>query len=85
MLDVDIEPIPVDRLESVLGRETHRRPASSLRRAAASLASQRVWSVNSTAKGGGVAEMLSSMNGCLAGAGITPGGWSSRRTTSSSG
>ena len=48
------------------------------------LGSRTIWNVNSTAFGGGVAEMLRSLIGYARGAGSTAAGWSSRAMTSSS-
>ena len=70
MLDVEIEPVSIDRFEPVVGADVHRRLAASMERAAECMRGHTVWSINSTAKGGGVAEMLSSLTGYLAGAGI---------------
>ena len=70
MFEVEIEPLSLDRFVPVVGPEVHRRLAESMRGAMACLGRRTVWSINSAATGGGVAEMLSSMTGYLAGAGI---------------
>ena len=68
--EVPIEPLPFDRLESAVGAaevaHAHDRAAEMRER----LGGRAVWNVNSTATGGGVAEMLPSLLGYAQGLGI---------------
>jgi trehalose synthase len=68
--EIDIQPLDPGRFEGVLEPEPARRFARRLDQAAERLAGQRLWHVNSTEAGGGVAEMLHFLLGYLAGASI---------------
>ena len=70
MLDIDLTPVPMDRFEAVIGSGPYRRFARSMEEAARCFEGRTLWCVNSSAKGGGVAEMLTSLMGYLAGAGL---------------
>src|SRR2546423_15564554 len=70
MQPVEIVPLPIDRFEAVIDAEGYRRFAESMERAARCLGDHTLWCVNSAPKGGGVAEMLASLMGYLAGGGI---------------
>ena len=70
MQHVDIVPLQLDRFEAILDAKDYRRFTESMERGARCLRGHALWCVNSTPKGGGVAEMLSSLMGYLAGAGI---------------
>ncbi len=70
MEEVPITPFPLERFEAVLDPHDLRRFAQSMERATECFAGRTLWCVNSTAKGGGVAEILGSTLGYLAGAGI---------------
>lgn len=59
--EVEVGSAPIDRFESLLGPETWREFAGSMSAATAMLRGRTVWNVNSTAKGGGVAELLASL------------------------
>ena len=63
--------LPIARLEPVIGRERFGRLASAATRLQASLGERTIWNVNSTAAGGGVAEMLQIIVGYVAGTGIS--------------
>ena len=67
MLDIDLTPIPIDRFESVVEADDFRRFARSMEEATRCFEGRTLWCVNSSAKGGGVAEMLTSLMGYLAG------------------
>jgi trehalose synthase len=68
--DVDVPTIDPRRFEAVLGADGCRGFLRRLERAAERLRGRRLWHVNSTEEGGGVAEMLHFLLGYLAGAGI---------------
>jgi trehalose synthase len=68
--EIDIPQLDPGRFEGVLEPEPSRRFARRLDQAAGRLADRRLWHVNSTAEGGGVAEMLHFLLGYLSGAGI---------------
>ena len=70
MESVEIAPLETDRFERVLGSDRYRTFARAVEAAVECFADRVLWCVNSTAKGGGVAELLSSMMGYLSGAGI---------------
>jgi trehalose synthase len=68
-----VEPVtslPPERFEDVLSAESLAAFEDAISRGRELLASRTVWSVNSTARGGGVAEMLRSLIGYADGAGI---------------
>ena len=68
--DVEISRLDPGRFEAVLNPDDCRRFLGRLKVAAERLAGRRLWQVNSTEQGGGVAEMLHFLLGYLAGAGI---------------
>ncbi|MDQ3885805.1 MAG: hypothetical protein M3308_02010 [Actinomycetota bacterium] len=68
--DVGISRLDPGRFEVVLDRDACRRFLGRLALAAERLAGRRLWQVNSTEQGGGVAEMLPFLLGYLTGAGI---------------
>jgi trehalose synthase len=68
--EIGIQQLDPGRFEGVLELEPARRFARRLDQAADRLAGRRVWHVNSTEGGGGVAEMLHFLLGYLIGAGI---------------
>jgi trehalose synthase len=70
MREIDIQELDPGRFDGVLPPEPARRFAHRLAEATDRLAGRRVWHVNSTEQGGGVAEMLRFLLGYLAGAGI---------------
>lgn len=59
--DVEIGPLRPERFEEVLSAETYARFGETIRTAGELLKGRRIWNVNSTARGGGVAEMLASL------------------------
>lgn len=71
MHEVQIEPMPLERLASVLSAERQAALADSAVRARSLLRGLTVWNVNSTASGGGVAEMLQALLAYTRGAGIS--------------
>jgi trehalose synthase len=68
--DVEVARLDPGRFQAVLDPDCCRRFLGRLEVAAERLASRRLWQVNSTEQGGGVAEMLHFLVGYLAGAGI---------------
>ena len=68
--DVAVTPLSPERFNDVLSPEGATRFADVIGRGRSLLADRTVWSVNSTARGGGVAEMLRSLIGYVRGAGI---------------
>src|SRR5262249_59412461 len=68
--DVSTRPLPLSRLESVIGRERYERLGSVGTSLQNRLGERTIWNVNSTAVGGGVAEMLQVIVGYVAGFGI---------------
>ncbi len=68
--EVAQRPLPIARLEPVIGRERFERLSSAAIRMRAGLGERTIWNVNSTAVGGGVAEMLQVIVGYVAGTGI---------------
>jgi trehalose synthase len=67
---VEIAPHPPERFESVLEPEPFERLEEGIRRARELLGERTVWNVNSTAKGGGVVELLMPLLGYAQGAGV---------------
>jgi trehalose synthase len=61
MREVDIEPVPLQRLEQLLVPERAERLERTAAEARRVLAGRVVWNVNATASGGGVAEMLTAL------------------------
>jgi trehalose synthase len=70
MHEVPVLARPADRLRAFAGAEVGRRFDEQLRDASVRLANRTVWHINSTAEGGGVAELLRSTLGYLANDGI---------------
>lgn len=74
MNDLTIARRPIQRFAEVLGHEELQRFGSQVEAAKQRLAGRRMWHLNSTAEGGGVAEMLQSILGYLTECGL-PVGW----------
>ena len=70
MEEVHVEPVSLDRLAAILSPDRAGRLRASAVRARASFGDRVVWHVNSTARGGGVAEMLQTLLAYGKGAGI---------------
>jgi trehalose synthase len=70
MREVQIEPIPLDRLTVLVEPERAERLAAYASRARELLEGRVVWNVNATATGGGVAEMLQALLAYSQGAGV---------------
>ena len=70
MREVEIEPMALERLASVLSPGRSTALAEAAVRARELLAGRTVWNVNSTASGGGVAEMLQALLAYSLGAGV---------------
>jgi trehalose synthase len=68
--DVEVARLDPGRFQAVLDRDACRRFLGCLELAAERLGGRRLWQVNSTEQGGGVAEMLPFLLGYLVGAGI---------------
>jgi trehalose synthase len=67
---VDIGTFPLDRFESVLDEERMEKVREGAERAREVLGDRTIWHVNSTARGGGVAEMLIALLPYAHGAGV---------------
>ena len=67
---VDVPPHPPERFESVLEPEPFEKLANGIRAARELLGERTVWNVSSTAKGGGVVELLLPLIGYAKGAGV---------------
>ena len=67
------DPIPVDRFRELLPDGRYERLVARLEPARRALAGRRLWNINSTAAGGGVAEMLPSFLADAQGAGFDAG------------
>ena len=70
LLDVDVPLLDTRRFESVLTADGAAEFARTISRGNELLADRTFWNVNSTARGGGVAEMLRSLIGYARGAGV---------------
>jgi trehalose synthase len=68
--DVDVATLPPERFDSVLAPEGLERFRQAIARGRELLDGRTLWTVNSTARGGGVAEMLRSLVGYVRGAGL---------------
>lgn len=68
--EVRISPLPLDRFALVMRRDRYRAFRRAFDLAGEILAGQVVWNINSTARGGGVAEMLRSLLAYERGAGV---------------
>jgi trehalose synthase len=67
---VDVAPHPPERFESVLEPQPFEKLANGIREARELLGERTVWNVSSTAKGGGVVELLLPLIGYAKGAGV---------------
>lgn len=70
MRRIDIAPMPPERFGSIIEPEQYVGFASTMARFSSLLAGRTLWNLNSTAQGGGVAEMLAPLLGYLVGAGM---------------
>lgn len=68
--EVSITPLPPERFRDVLSPEGRAQFEHAIARGRELLRSRTFWNVNSTARGGGVAEMLRSLIGYVRGAGL---------------
>jgi trehalose synthase len=68
--DVNVTPLPPERFAGVLTPEGLERFRHTIARGRELLEGRTLWTVNSTARGGGVAEMLRSLVGYVRGAGL---------------
>ena len=68
--EVPLDTLPLDRFDSLIGSEPLKGLQAAAARAAALMDGRTWWNLNSTAKGGGVAEMLASLLPYARGAGI---------------
>jgi trehalose synthase len=67
---VPVAPVPPERIMAVLRPEQAQDFAQTIERGRAMLHSRVIWNINSTARGGGVAEMLASLLAYTRGAGL---------------
>ena len=70
MREVEIQPVPLERLARLLSGPRIERLDSYARYARSLLADRTVWNINATSKGGGVAEMLQALLAYGRGAGV---------------
>src|SRR4051794_8293547 len=70
MKAVEVGALEFERFEDVIGEERYARLREAAARAREVFAGRRIWNVNSTARGGGVAEMLVSLLAYAHGAGV---------------
>ena len=70
VLEVEIESSDPTRFEAILSAEQAALLPRTMTRARQMLEGRRIWNVNSTAKGGGVAEMLTTLLPYARGAGV---------------
>ena len=70
MKHVEVDPQPIERLSSLLTPERAAQFEATAARAREVLKGRKVWNVNATASGGGVAEMLQTLHAYWLGAGI---------------
>jgi trehalose synthase len=68
--NVDVHALPPERFQEVIPADRYERFAEAFGKAKELLEGRVVWNVNSTAKGGGVAEMLQSLLAYAKGAGV---------------
>jgi trehalose synthase len=68
--EVEVPPLSLDRMRGLIDAEDWSKLEDGLRRAAGMLSGREIWNVNSTAAGGGVAEMLRSWVGLARGVGV---------------
>src|SRR5262245_46918048 len=69
--EVLVEPLALERLHALIGPDRTRAFERAAADARAVLAGRTVWNINSTATGGGVAEMLQILLAYAGGAGVT--------------
>ena len=70
MRQVEVQPVPLDRLTALLTPERALRLRDVAERAQPMLSDRVVWNINATAQGGGVAEMLQTLLAYGRGAGV---------------
>jgi trehalose synthase len=68
--EVPIQPLPPERFRPLLG-DAYREIEAAIERARVLLGGRTVWHINSTARGGGVVELLRSLLAYAAGAGVS--------------
>jgi trehalose synthase len=69
--EVEVKPLALERLHALIGPERTRSFEATAANARAALRGRTIWNINSTATGGGVAEMLQILLAYARGAGIT--------------
>ena len=70
LTSVSVAPLAPDRFREVLASELYAEFGKAISKAEKILAGRTIWNVNSTARGGGVAEMLASLLAYARGAGV---------------
>ena len=70
MQEIDVSPVPLEKLAAILSADRARDLAESAARARDAFGDRVVWNVNATAHGGGVAELLQTLLAYGNGAGI---------------
>ena len=71
LTEVPVPPLSLERLRGLIDGEDWRRFETGIGRARALLGERTLWNVNSTAAGGGVAELLWSWVGLAQGVGVS--------------
>ncbi|HEX6877320.1 MAG TPA: glycosyltransferase [Nocardioidaceae bacterium] len=70
MREIEIQPVPLERLAQLLSRQRAERLLAYQQQAMGLLGTRTVWNINATSKGGGVAEMLQYILAYGRGAGV---------------
>ena len=70
LVEVPVTPLSLDRFDPLLEPDERERVHGAIGEAQRAFAGRTIWNVNSTARGGGVAEMLTSLLGYVRGCGI---------------
>src|SRR5499433_4305750 len=68
LLEVDTAALPLSRFQNIITADQYRRLMAVVSEAERAFAGRTIWNVNSTASGGGVAEMLRSLIAYIKGA-----------------
>ncbi len=68
--EIELGTAPIERFEPLLGEEAWKGFQNAMARFARDLRGRRIWNVNSTARGGGVAELLASLIPYARGCGV---------------
>jgi trehalose synthase len=75
MRQVDVAPVPLERMAQALSPDRGERLIETARRTSQMMEGRTVWNLSSTSQGGGVAEMLQTLVAYGRAAGLDIGGW----------